>query len=92
MEFGRTLRIFLTNGKPTGLRLVEIINWTGLSFAFYRTNINELEKREELKKQGVYFLIGASTTNLYSHKMYIGEAESIIIRLKQQLSKEFWNQ
>lgn len=92
MSFGRTVKVFLVDGKSTGLRVVEISNWTGLIFAFYRSNLNELENRSELRRQGIYFLIGYDDNSLYNFKMYIGEAENIIIRIKQHLKKDFWHQ
>lgn len=31
-EFGRTIRLFLVDGRPTGLRKATIHGWTGLPF------------------------------------------------------------
>ncbi|HXT40110.1 MAG TPA: GIY-YIG nuclease family protein [Candidatus Angelobacter sp.] len=50
-----------------------------------------LFEREEISQAGVYFLVG---TNVESNKpkAYIGEAEDVGKRLKQQREKEFWVQ
>ncbi len=44
----------------------------------------------ELKRPGVYFLIG-SDPETEKPKAYIGEAEDVALRLKSQKHKEFWN-
>src|SRR4030042_2303892 len=84
-----TIRLFLPRGDAKSLRTAEISNWTGKAVAAPRTEIDELLAREELDKAGVYILIGNDPiTN--APRAYIGEAEVIRERLKQQKTKEFW--
>jgi len=54
-----------------------------------RTDLDELLAREELKKPGVYILIGTDPDE-GSAACYIGEAEVIRDRLKQHRAKDFW--
>ena len=90
-----TIKIFLPEGDPTGIKEAEIINWTGKSFVIPRKKIKTIGKSSvvlnELQSQGVYFLIGED--NLEMDKVYIGEAENLFKRLKrhQQKGEDFWN-
>jgi len=85
-----TLKIFLTFGDPKRLRTAELSNWTGKAVAGPRSEFEKVLKREESNSSGVYFLTGIDPdTNKSS--IYIGEAECIKDRIKNHLSKDFWN-
>jgi len=86
-----TIKLFLPNGDAQSLRIAEISNWTGKALAAPRTELESLFKREEMGQAGVYFLIGTDTES-NKPKAYIGEAEDVGKRLKQQREKEFWVQ
>lgn len=83
------ITLFLVRGDAKSLRTAEIGNWTGKAIAAPRTEIDELLKREELEKSGVYILSGIDPIS-GSPRAYIGEAEVIRERLKQHKTKEFW--
>lgn len=86
-----TIKLFLPNGDAQSLRIAEISNWTGKALAAPRTELESLLKRDEINQAGVYFLVGTDVqTN--KPKAYIGEAEDVGKRLKQQREKEFWVQ
>jgi hypothetical protein len=53
-----TIKLFLTDGKPEGIRTAEISNWTGKAIAGPRSELAELLIREELLSPGVYLLTG----------------------------------
>ena len=55
---GKTIRIFLANGEPTGILLAEISNWTGKVLVAPRAQLGDLVKRPELKCPGVYVFAG----------------------------------
>ena len=84
-----TIKIFLVNGTPNGLRTAELSNWSGKAVAAPRTELNELLKRSELNSPGVYFLTGNDPES-DERAIYIGEAENVSSRLKNHVSKEFW--
>ena len=84
-----TVRIFLTKGSPTSVRTAEISNWTGKAVAGPRSQLEELLKREEAGKPGVYFLAGVDPES-GRDRVYIGEAEVIRSRIKGHLSRDFW--
>jgi len=86
-----TIRLFLPNGDAQSLRIAEISNWTGKALASPRTELEAFFGREEINQAGVYFLVGTDAKS-NKPKAYIGEAEDVGKRLKQQREKEFWVQ
>nr|WP_298724572.1 GIY-YIG nuclease family protein [uncultured Steroidobacter sp.] len=89
---GRTIRIFLADGDVAGIRHAEIVNWTGQALAFSRNNIAELKNWSEIRKQGVYFLLGVDGVS-GRDAVYIGEAEVVTERLPEHMAtKDFWSE
>lgn len=86
-----SIKIFFAKGSASGLRTAEISNWSGKAIACSRKELDELAKREEAIRPGVYFLIG-NDVETGEPSVYVGEAEEVAKRLKQHISKEFWNQ
>ena len=86
-----SIKIFLAKGSASSLRTAEISNWSGKAIACSRKELDELSKREEAIRPGVYFLIG-NDIETGEPSAYVGEAEEVAKRLKQHMSKEFWNQ
>jgi len=89
MNESATVRIFLVKGSPTSVRTAEISNWTGKAVAGPRSQIEEMLKREEAAKPGVYFLAGVNPES-GRDRVYIGEAEVIRNRIKGHLDRDFW--
>ncbi len=85
-----TLKIFLAFGDPKRLRTAELSNWTGKAVAGPRSEFEKVLAREESMSSGVYFLTGIDPETNKS-AIYIGEAECIKDRVKNHLSKDFWN-
>ncbi len=85
-----TIKLFLTDGKPAGIRTAEISNWTGKAIAGPHSELTQLLQREELLSPGIYFLTGVDA-DTDKPTLYIGEAESVTKRLKQHDKRE-WNQ
>jgi hypothetical protein len=83
-----TVRIFLAKGSPTSVRTAEISNWTGKAVAGPRSQIEDILKREEAAKPGVYFLTGINQDS-GRDRAYIGEAEVIRSRIKGHLDRDF---
>ncbi len=86
-----SIKLFLVKGSSSGLRTAEISNWSGKAIACSRKELDELSRREEASRPGVYFLIG-NDVETSEPAAYVGEAEKVAKRLKQHLGKEFWNQ
>ncbi len=91
MVLGRSIKIYLADSSTSGLRHAEIVNWTGQAIAVPRSRITELSTWKESARPGVYFLLGRNEED--SLAVYIGEAESVLERLKSHVAeKEFWNE
>jgi hypothetical protein len=90
---GRTVRLFLVDGSPTGLITAEIMNWTGHALVASRSRIGEALKREEASRTGVYFLVGDDPDQPSKTRVYIGEGDIVADRIKihaSDESKDFW--
>lgn len=86
-----TVKLFLPQGDPKGLRTAEVSNWTGKAIAAPRSEFKELLQRIELLNSGIYFLIGVDPETDEA-MAYIGEAEVIRDRIKSHTDKDFWIQ
>lgn len=92
MSFGRSIRIYLADGTPSGIRHVEIANWSGQAIACPRSRFAELFKWAEAKRPGVYFLIEKQNSDS-ANRVYIGESENVIKRLSDHdRNKECWTE
>lgn len=58
---GVSIRMFLADGTPEGLRLVEKSNWNGLAVMCSRAQYPEARGRDEFSRPGVYLLFGPSS-------------------------------
>jgi hypothetical protein len=86
-----TIKLFLAQGDPDGLRTAEISNWTGKAIVCPRSKLRDLIAREEMKKPGIYCLTGTDPIS-GEPALYIGEAESLAKRLKDHSDKDYWVQ
>lgn len=90
-KFGKTIKLFLIDGEPNGRMTCELSNWTGKAYKIPRILIKESYLREDLQSPRIYLLFGQNENG--KGLVYIGEAETIIDRLKQHVSqKEFWTE
>jgi hypothetical protein len=86
------IRIFVAEGIPDGLRLVEKSNWVGLGIICPRGRYASVKKRDEFSGSGVYLLVGKEDDGEYP-TLYIGEAETVRSRLdSHHAKKDFWQQ
>jgi hypothetical protein len=89
---GASIRMFLVDGEPDGLRVVEKSNWSGVVLIAARADQERLRKRPELSGPGVYLLLGP-TESTELRRVYVGEAEDAAKRIGQHVAKgeDFWN-
>lgn len=90
MNIGKSISLFLMDGTPDGVVACELFNWTGKGFKIPRSKLKELSGRQDLKKAGVYFLVGKDEED--HDTVYIGEAEDVYKRLLQHQDKDFWSE
>ena len=87
----RTIKIFLVDGEPDGLKTVELSNWVGQAIVIPRNKLKEIKSRPDCNKPAVYFLVGKEKEDELVSRAYIGEAENLWNRLSNHDSvKEFW--
>ena len=93
---GSLIRLFLVDGNPKGLRTVELSNMTIYATIFPRTKLKDFLHRNESKKPGCYILLGEDINNPEKLSVYVGEGESVDMRIKSHSSgekqKDFWNE
>ncbi|WP_373649438.1 GIY-YIG nuclease family protein [Schlesneria sp. DSM 10557] len=90
---GKTIRLYLVNGSPTDILTAEIINWTGKIIVAPRSQLAELAKREEVRRTGVYCLVGPDPENALRDAVYFGEGDNVLTRLTahdKDETKDFW--
>ena len=86
-----SIRMFVPDGDPDGLRIVEKSNWTGVGVVFNRTNYKQVFNRDEFGRTGVYVLVGDSGESSLP-TVYIGEGDPVKDRLNHHYAtKDFWN-
>lgn len=84
-----SIRIFLADGIPDGLRIVEKSNWTGRAVVAGRADLARSSARPELQQPGVYILTGLSLEG--SPTLYIGETDVLKERLAGHAgTRDFW--
>ena len=89
--FGRTIQLFLVDGKPTGLRKATIHGWTGLLFVSGASAFGDLTARSEVDRTGVYILSGPDPDKPGVIRVYIGSGNSVSERIEQSAKKrDFW--
>lgn len=85
-----SLRIFVADGDPDGLRIVERSNWIGKAVVFPRALLPQVKTRPELAQTGVYLLLGPRPDG-EGEMLYVGEGDPILPRLyEHQARKDFW--
>src|SRR5207302_814272 len=71
---GFSLKLFLAEGSPSGLKILEKSNWSGVGIVCPRPRFGAVKNRDEFARAGVYVLIGRSD-NSDVPIAYIGEAD-----------------
>jgi hypothetical protein len=88
---GKSIRIFLVDGVPQGMRSAEVGNWTGIALVSPRTELSRLSQRKEVRRTGIYILLGPSDVSASGLAVYVGEGDDVWARLRSHDdSKDFW--
>jgi hypothetical protein len=80
---GRSIRLFLVDGTPTGLIVAEIVNWTGKAIVVPRGALVSFLRRPEAQNAGVYILSGQDPDDPFRLRVYVGESETVGERLRE---------
>lgn len=88
---GYTIRIFVADGEPEGVRVIDQMNWTGIGIAFPRGLWPKVKTRKEFDRAGVYILVGYGEEDEELPRIYVGESDDIRARFERHdKTKEFW--
>lgn len=63
MSRGKTLKLFLIDGEPSGRIKCSLANWTGIAYKIPRTSLDKCKNIDILKQTGVYFLFGTDNSD-----------------------------
>jgi hypothetical protein len=88
-----TIRIFVPDGDPESVKIVDLFHWTGVGLAFPRAAWPRVSTRPEFKKSGVYVLTGtAEGTRDDLPTIYVGQGDEIGTRIEfHYANKDFWD-
>lgn len=96
MVYGKSVNLFLVNGKADSLIVAMLSNWNATALRIPRIEVSGCN-RAELQQPGVYFLI-CTDQNTGEKSVYIGESDSVRMRLLQHMNdynsekeKFYWN-
>jgi hypothetical protein len=88
---GFSVRMFLADGQPEGLRLVEKSNWNGVGVMCSRAQYPAVRMRAEFERAGVYVLLGVEESAAGRPRVYIGEGDFVRARFDKHVrEKDFW--
>lgn len=87
---GTSIRTFLADGTPDGLRTVEKSNWTGLAVVVPRSLYLKLRTRPELQRPAGYVLRGTSDNTPGRSRLYMGEADIASSRIDRHVRTLDW--
>jgi hypothetical protein len=93
MSHGRSVRLYLVDGSPTGIITAEIMNWTGHALIAPRSQLADALQRVEAQRTGIYFLTGDDPEQPSKTLVYVGEGDSVVDRIKahsKDVQKDFW--
>jgi hypothetical protein len=87
-----TIRIFVPDGDPEGVRIIDRMNWTGHGITFPRDKWPTTKLRPEFSRAGVYILVGYREEGDELPTVYIGEGDVVRNRIDSHFqSKDFWS-
>jgi len=87
-----TIRIFVPDGDPEGVRLIDRMNWTGIGLVFPRAKWPDIKQRPEFTRTGVYILVGYRAEDEDLQTIYIGQADGVKNRIDSHFqNKDFWD-
>jgi hypothetical protein len=82
---GFTIRIFVPDGYPEGVRIIDRMASTGIAITFPRVQWTRIKTRPEFERAGVYVLSGYATGDADLPTLYIGQGDGVFDRIESQL-------
>ena len=86
-----TIRFFVPDGEPEGVRIIDRMNWTGIGLAFPRAKWSDIKGRSEFTRTGIYILVGKVEEDDLP-TLYIGQGDGVRNRIESHIqNKDFWD-
>ncbi len=86
-----TIRLFVPDGDPSSLKIIDKMNWTGIGLEISRDAWAKHKTRKELEQAGIYILMGYQDGNDLP-MIYIGQGDGVKKRIEShERKKEFWD-
>lgn len=89
-----TIRIFVPDGDPESVKIIDRMNWTGMGISFPREKWPSIKHRAEFSQTGVYILVGYAGVDDDDDlpTIYVGQGDGIRSRIDSHFqSKDFWD-
>lgn len=93
-----TIHVFVVEGDPDGVKIVDRQNWTGWGIALPRSAWPRISKRQEFGSAGVYVLTGPTEGASDDEPggalptVYVGQGDEIRSRMESHFhDKDFWD-
>ncbi len=89
---GKHIELFLVEGVPGGVTTAEIAGWTGHVLSGPRSDLADVLRRPEAKRNGAYLLLGDDDEAVGGVRCYIGRTENFVNRFRDHTAKkDFWD-
>lgn len=89
---GKHIELFLVEGVPGGITTAEIAGWTGHVLSGPRSELADVLKRPEVRRNGTYLLLGDDDEAIGGTRCYIGRTENLTNRFRDHSAKkDFWD-
>lgn len=86
-----TIKMFIPDGDPNNIIVVNKMNWTGTGVRITRGEWNNYRSRSDVNSSGIYILLGYSDSGDIP-TVYIGQGENVRDRIDSHIkNKDFWD-
>ena len=86
-----TIKLFVPDGDPESLKIINKMNWTGIGLEISRSSWSIHRKRTELEQAGIYILLGYQEGDDLP-TIYVGQGDGVRSRIDQhEKNKAFWD-
>lgn len=86
-----TIKIFMPDGDPNNIIVVNKMNWTGTGIKISRTEWDNNKNRPDVNCSGIYILLGYNGSDDIP-TIYIGQGEVVRERIDSHIkNKDFWD-
>jgi len=87
-----TIRLFVPDGNPNTIKIIDKMNWTGIGLEVSREAWSKYKNRKEFEQAGIYILFGYQEDEDDLPTLYIGQGDGIKNRIEShEKNKEFWD-